>query len=125
MSEQGVTMSDLAAVIATIEDSRRTHVEWRDWWLENAATGHTEECCEETRQAARHAGGLAHQEACIAAYDNVLAALRANERAITRVRALADEWDLPAKYADGREVVRIIKRDKAAAALRAVLDGDG
>lgn len=67
---------DVKTAISTVEDSRRTHVEWRDWWIKTLAEGHTEKCCEETRQAARLAGELVHQEACIAGYDNVLACLR-------------------------------------------------
>lgn len=63
----------LTAAIATIQDSRRTHVEWRDHWLRMRSEGH--EDCEGCKAQAAVTGGLEHQEACIAAYDNVLAVL--------------------------------------------------
>ena len=58
-------MPDIAAAIATIEFSRKTHVEWSAW-----LHAHPED------KRADVAGGAAYQDQAISEYDNVLAVLR-------------------------------------------------
>lgn len=71
---------DLDAAVARVEDSRQTHVLWRDYWLEYEA--HRENCGAPTCpwEAAREAqepiaGDLPRQVRMVEEYDNVLAAL--------------------------------------------------
>lgn len=61
---------DLAAAIATIEDSRQTHVTWVNYW-------NSVECqdCERCKQEAAIAGDREHHEQCIDGYNNVLEVL--------------------------------------------------
>jgi len=57
--------TDVNKAIATIEDSRRTHVEWRDWLNKYP-----------NDQRAVTAGDAQHHIRCIAEYDHVLKVLR-------------------------------------------------
>lgn len=58
-------MGDVAAAIATIESSRETHVQWRDWFLAHPEDGRTTPL-----------GDAAFHAQCVIEYDNVLAVLR-------------------------------------------------
>ncbi len=63
---------DLEAAIATITDSRRTHVEWRDYWLGLTCKGECDSC---QKFATHGPGNLEHHERCVVEYDNVLRVL--------------------------------------------------
>lgn len=56
--------AEVAAATATVEDSRQTHVRWRDW----LAAGH--------RLEHEAIGDVAHHQAAIDGYDQVLDVLR-------------------------------------------------
>lgn len=73
-----VTRVDVDAAIATIEDSRRTHVEWAAW-LEAGPPGTscgTPGCDRDHHADVDVAGDLEHHRRCIAGYDQVLELLR-------------------------------------------------
>lgn len=62
-------MSPVERAIAIVEDSRATHVEWRNWLTGNP--GHPD---------SEVAGDLERQVGCIENYDEVLAVLQGLER---------------------------------------------
>lgn len=67
-------MADVKKAIATIEFSRQTHVEWRDYMR-----GHkdTRDCnCGKEHPDVNNLGDSAYHQNCIEEYDNVLEVLR-------------------------------------------------
>jgi hypothetical protein len=104
---------DIEAAIARVEESRQTHVEWRDYWREYAEHSCETDPCpwESTREAqAAIAGDIEHQERAIAGYDNVLAVLR-------RLAPITAATDDAARYLGHLHPVVL--------ALRAALPGGG
>lgn len=71
---KNVSIPDIEQAITTVESSRQTHIEWRDYWL--SLLPHKPDNCDECLPKMVNAGGLAHQEKCIADYDQVLTVLR-------------------------------------------------
>jgi hypothetical protein len=80
LSEQRL-QEEVAKAIATIEESRETHIEWRDHYQNRPF------CTDCTASVRNAAGDLGHQEECIAKYDHVLATLRELQAELTRSRA--------------------------------------
>ena len=69
--------SELDAAIATIGDSRRTHLAWIRVLEAPPGTPCSQEGCDRDHHAdAAVAGDLAHHQAVVAAYDQVLGVLR-------------------------------------------------
>lgn len=63
------SVEDVQRAIATVENSRRTHVEWATF-IESGATW---------EPTADHVGDVQHHLQCIAGYDHVIAVLRSIE----------------------------------------------
>jgi hypothetical protein len=66
---------DVERAIATIEFSRRTHVEWADYLEANP------EAAREPQPQEDIAGSVKHHRDCIEGYDHVLAVLRSFKEA--------------------------------------------
>lgn len=72
-----VTEKDIATAIATIEDSRRTHVEWRRYLEAEQPDCDHESCQAAWAERIRIAGDYDHHQRAIDGYDQVLTVLRA------------------------------------------------
>lgn len=67
-------MSKIDSAIATIEFSRQTHVEWRDYMLGHKDTVNCD--CGKDHPDVKNLGDSTYHQNCIDEYDNVLEVLR-------------------------------------------------
>lgn len=66
-------MPELEEVIATMEEARESHVQWRDYWLELPCKGECDDCV----RFAASIGDVDHQQKWVENYDAVLRILYA------------------------------------------------
>lgn len=77
MSDDAISADAVATAIATVEDSRRTHVEWREYLEAEKPTCDHEHCLAAWAERIRVAGDYDHHQRAIEGYDQVLGVLRA------------------------------------------------